>query len=78
MNILLIDKKRKGMITMTIKELMSLPTLTTTDGIDIKKEKADGYLLGIAEIDQDEQCALIYERFEFINYAYYMAFDETI
>ena len=63
---------------MTIKELMSLPTLTITDGIEIKIEKADGYLLGIAEIDQDEQCALIYERFEFINYAYYMAFDETI
>jgi hypothetical protein len=66
------------MMTMTIKELISLPTLTTTDGIEIKKEKADGYLLGIAEIDHDEQCALIFERYEFIDYRYYMAFDETI
>ena len=63
---------------MTIKELMSLPTLTTTDGIDIKKEKADGYLLGIVEIDHDERCALIYERYENQHYTYYMAFDETI
>ena len=63
---------------MTIKDLISLPTLTTADGIEIKIEKADGYLLGIAEIDHSEQCALIYERFDFINYAYYMAFDETI
>ena len=66
------------MIKMTIKELISLPTLTTTEGIDIKKEKADGYLLGIAEIDHDEQCALIYERYENRHYTYYMAFDETI
>ena len=63
---------------MTIKELISLPTLTTTDGIEIKKEKADGYLLGIAEIDHDEQCVLIFEQFEFINYCHYMSFDETI
>jgi len=63
---------------MTIKELISLPTLTTTDGIEIKKEKADGYLLGIAEIDQVEQCALIFERYENQDYTYYMAFDETI
>ena len=63
---------------MTIKELIKMPTLKNYNGVEIKIEKADGYLLGIAEIDQDEQCALIYERFEFINYAYYMAFDETI
>ena len=63
---------------MTIKELISLPTLTTTEGIEIKKEKADGYLLGIAEIDHNERCALIFERYEFIDYRYYMAFDETI
>jgi hypothetical protein len=63
---------------MTIKELISLPTLTTTDGIEIKKEKADGYLLGIAEIDHDDQCALICERHENRHYTYYMAFDETI
>ena len=78
MSILLIDKKRKGMIRMTIKELIKMPTLKIYNGIEIKIEKADGYLLGIAEIDQDEECALIYEQFEFINYAYYMAFDEII
>ena len=65
------------MIKMTIKELIKKPTLKNYSGAEIKIEK-DGYLLGIAEIDQDEQCALIYERFEFINYCYYMAFDETI
>ena len=66
------------MIRMTIKELIKMPTLKIYNGIEIKIEKADGYLLGIAEIDQDEECALIYEQFEFINYAYYMAFDEII
>jgi hypothetical protein len=76
-NILLIDKKRKGMIRMTIKELIEKPTLKIYNGIEIKIEK-DGYLLGIAEIDHNEKCALIYERFEFINYTYYMAFDEII
>ena len=78
MNILLTDKKRKGMITMTIKELIKIPTLKNYNGIEIKIEKADGYLLGIAEIDHNEQCALIFERYEFIDYRYYMAFDETI
>lgn len=63
---------------MTIKELIKMPTLKKYNGIEIKIEKADGYLLGIAEIDHGERCALIFERFEFINYAYYMAFDETI
>ena len=63
---------------MTIKELIEKPTLKNYSGAEIKIEKADGYLLGIAEIDQDEQCALIYEQFEFIDYHYYMAFDETI
>ena len=66
------------MIRMTIKELIKMPTLKNYNGIEIKIEKADGYLLGIAEIDHDEECALIYEQFEFINYAYYMAFDEII
>ena len=66
------------MMRMTIKELISLPTLTMTDGIEIKKEKADGYLLGIAEIDHNERCALIYERYENRHYTYYMAFDEII
>ena len=66
------------MITMTIKELIEQPTLKIYSGAEIKIEKADGYLLGIAEIDQDEQCALIFERYEFIDYHYYMAFDETI
>ena len=63
---------------MTINELIEKPTLKNYNGIEIKKEKADGYLLGIAEIDQGERCALIYERYEFIDYHYYMAFDETI
>ena len=66
------------MMRMTIKELISLPTLTTTDGIEIKIEKADGYLMGLAEIDHNDQCALIFEQFEFINYCHYMSFDETI
>ena len=66
------------MIRMTIKKLIEKPTLKIYSGAEIKIEKADGYLLGIAEIDHNERCALIYERFEFINYAYYMAFDETI
>ena len=66
------------MITMTIKELIEQPTLKIYSGAEIKIEKADGYLLGIAEIDHDEQCALIFERYEFIDYHYYMAFDETI
>ena len=66
------------MMRMTIKELISLPTLTMTDGIEIKKEKADGYLLGIAEIDQDERCALIFEYYNNRGYHYYMSFDETI
>ena len=66
------------MITMTIKELIKMPTLKNYSGAEIKLEKADGYLLGIAELDHDEQCALIYERYEFIDYRYYMAFDETI
>ena len=63
---------------MTIKELIKMPTLKNYNGIEIKIEKADGYLLGIAEIDQDEQCALIYERCENQHDTYYMAFDETI
>ena len=66
------------MIRMTIKKLIEKPTLKIYSGAEIKIEKADGYLLGIAEIDQDEQCALIFERYEFIDYRYYMAFDETI
>ena len=65
------------MIKMTIKELIKKPTLKNYSGAEIKIEK-DGYLLGIAEIDHDEQCALIFERYEFIDYRYYMAFDETI
>ena len=65
------------MITMTIKELIKMPTLKNYNGVEIKIEKEE-YLLGIAEIDHDEQCALIFEQFEFINYCYYMAFDETI
>ena len=63
---------------MTIKELIEKPTLKNYSGAEIKKEKADGYLLGIAEIDHDEQCALIYERYENRQYTYYMSFDETI
>ena len=63
---------------MTIKELIEQPTLKIYSGAEIKIEKADGYLLGIAEIDHDEQCALIFERYEFIDDHYYMAFDETI
>ena len=78
MNILLIDKKRKGLITMTIKELIEKPTLKFFSDAEIKIEKADGYLLGIAEIDHNERCALIYERYENLHYTYYMAFDETI
>lgn len=66
------------MISMTIKELIEQPTLKIYSGAEIKIEKADGYLLGIAEIDHDEQCALIFERYEFIDDHYYMAFDETI
>ena len=65
------------MIKMTIKELIKKPTLKNYSGAEIKIEK-DGYLLGIAEIDHDEQCALIFERYEFIDYRYYMALDETI
>ena len=65
------------MIKMTIKELIKKPTLKNYSGAEIKIEK-DGYLLGIAEIDHDEQCALIFERYEFIDYRYYMAFDESI
>ena len=65
------------MISMTIKELIEQPTLKIYSGAEIKIEKED-YLLGIAEIDHDEQCALIFEQFDFINYCYYMAFDETI
>ena len=63
---------------MTIKELIEKPTLKNYSGAEIKKEKADGYLLGIAEIDSIEQCALIFERYENQDYTYYMAFDETI
>ena len=63
---------------MTIKELIKKPTLKFFSDAEIKIEKADGYLLGIAEIDHDEQCALIFEQFEFINYSHYMSFDETI
>ena len=66
------------MISMTIRELIEQPTLKIYSGAEIKIEKADGYLLGIAEIDHDEQCALIFERYEFIDDHYYMAFDETI
>ena len=66
------------MIRMTIKKLIEKPTLKIYSGAEIKIEKADGYLLGIAEIDHNERCALIYERYEFIDYRYYMAFDETI
>ena len=66
------------MITMTIKELIKMPTLKNYSGAEIKLEKADGYLLGIAEIDHDEQCALIQERYENRHYTYYMAFDESI
>ena len=66
------------MIRMTIKELIEQPTLKNYSGIEIKKKKADGYLLGIAEIDHIEQCVLIYERYENQHYTYYMAFDETI
>ena len=62
---------------MTIKELIKMPTLKNYNGVEIKIEKEE-YLLGIAEIDHDEQCALIFERYEFIDYRYYMAFDETI
>ena len=63
---------------MTIKELIKMPTLKNYNGAEIKKEKADGYLLGIAEIDHSEQCALIYEKYENRHYTYYMSFDETI
>lgn len=63
---------------MTIKELIKMPTLKNYNGIEIKIEKADGYLLGIAEIDDNEQCVLIYERCENQHDTYYMAFDETI
>lgn len=63
---------------MTIKELIKMPTLKNYNGIEIKIEKADGYLLGIAEIDDNEQCVLIYERCENQYDTYYMAFDETI
>ena len=63
---------------MTIKKLIEKPTLKIYSGAEIKKEKADGYLLGIAEIDHDEKCALIFERYENRHYTYYMAFDETI
>ena len=66
------------MITMTIKELIEKPTLKNYSGAEIKIEKAGGYLLGIAEIDHNEQCALIYERCENQHDTYYMAFDETI
>ena len=66
------------MIKMTIKELIKKPTLKNYSGADIKIEKADGYLLGIAEIDHNERCALIYERYENRHYTYYMAFDEII
>ena len=62
---------------MTIKELIDLPTLTMTDGIEIKFEM-DGYSLGIAGIDYDEQCALIFEYYNNRGYHYYMSFDETI
>lgn len=62
---------------MTIRELIEKPTLKNYSDAEIKIEK-DGYLLGIAEIDHNERCALIFEQFEFINYCYYMAFDETI
>ena len=62
---------------MTIKELIKMPTLKNYSGIEIKIEKEE-YLLGIAEIDPDEQCALIYERYENRHYTYYMAFDESI
>ena len=63
---------------MTIKELIKMPTLKNYSGAEIKLEKVDGYLLGIAEIDHDEQCALIYEKYENRHYTYYMSFDETI
>ena len=66
------------MITMTIKELIKMPTLKIYSGAEIKIEKADGSLLGIAEIDHDEQCAFIYEKYENRHYTYYMSFDETI
>ena len=66
------------MIGMIITELIEKPTLKNYNGVEIKIEKADGYLLGIAEIDQDEQCALIYEKYENRHYTYYMSFDETI
>ena len=66
------------MISVTIKELIEQPTLKIYSGAEINIEKAVGYLLGIAEIDHDEQCALIFERYEFIDDHYYMAFDETI
>ena len=66
------------MIKMTIKELIKKPTLKNYSGADIKIEKADGYLLGIVEIDHNERCALIFERYENRHYTYYMAFDETI
>ena len=65
------------MMRMTIKELIEKPTLKNYNGVEIKIEKEE-YLLGIAEIDHDEHCALIFERYEFIDYHYYMAFDETI
>ena len=63
---------------MTIKELIEKPTLKNYSGAEIKLEKVDGYLLGIAEIDHDEQCALIYEKYENRHETYYMSFDETI
>ena len=63
---------------MTIKKLIEKPTLKIYSGAEIKIEKADGYLLGIAEIDHNERCALIFERYENRHYTYYMAFDETI
>ena len=66
------------MMRMTIKELIEKPTLKFFSDAEIKIEKADGYLLGIAEIDHNERCALIYERYENLHYTYYMAFDETI
>ena len=63
---------------MTIKELIEKPTLKFFSDAEIKIEKADGYLLGIAEIDHNERCALIFERYENRHYTYYMALDETI
>ena len=63
---------------MTIKELIEMKTVKKVRGAEIKIEKAGGYLLGIAEIDNNEKCALIYERYENDDYTYYMAFDEII